>query len=674
MNTRIVAGAVAAAALSAAVAGVALARDDAPAASLAAPARVDNFRLVDHQGFAQDLKRLVDVKAIVVMTQANGDSGSRRAAKALEALKAAHPDVAFFMLNSSPKDERADIAAEASAQGYTIPVLDDPLQFAGEQIGARHVGEALVLEPKTLAVLYRGPIDRAGARKKAKGYLAEALADVKAGRPVQAAVVEAKGAAIGLASPADLSRRAEISYARDVAPILEAKCVTCHQPGGIGPFAMTDYKVVKGFAPMIREAIRTNTMPPWHPDPQVNAFRIDHSLTAEQQKTLVHWVEAGAPRGEGADPLAAAPRVAPEWPLGQPDLVIDIPAYTVPASGVVEYQYPTAQNPLTESRWVRAATLAPGDRQGVHHILAGYISGTPRPGPGSAAQWEASYGEYAVGGESFMVPEGSGVQLPAGGHMGFQMHYTPYGREAVDRSKMGLYFYAKGETPERVMRHYVIADNLIELPPGADHHQEVAYTVFPKDATLYSVFLHTHYRGKSGRVELIRPDGRKETLVNLPRYDFNWQRTYDFAKPVSIPAGSKLVATYWYDNSVRNAANPNPDETVIWGDQSWEEMHYTSIYYEWADETAAKPNDATPQMRASRVMGVLDDTLDGKVELAELRGRVAEALKPRFAEFDANGDGALDDKELAKTTPIVMRLATEGSRAPNRPQGAQAGQ
>lgn len=605
--------------------------------SVEIPVRVDDFRLVDHTGYAQSLRRLTDVKAIVLMTQVNGDAGSRAAAKALENLRKQHTGVEFLMLNSSLNDTRPAIAAEAAAQGYTIPILDDDLQLAGEQLGVTYAGEVFVLEPKLLRVLYHGP---------AGEPLAAALADIGAGRPVTTPVVAVTGAPIAFPQREQRAEHAKISYAKDIAPVLEAKCVVCHQEGGIGPFAMSEYAVVKQFAPMIRESLRTDTMPPWHPDPLIGKFKHDASLTGDQVRTLVHWVEAGAPRGEGADPLAAVKRSAPEWPLGEPDLVLDIPSFALPPSGEIQYQYPVAANPLTAGKWVKAATLMPGDRRGVHHILAGYISEEPRTGPASAGQWEANYGEYAVGGESFQVPKGMGIYLPPGGHMGFQMHYTPYGKEAVDNSKMALYFYPEGETPERIMRHTVIADNFIELPPNTDKHKEVAYLTFPKEAKLYSVFLHTHYRGQAGRLDMVLPDGTKQELINLPRYDFNWQRTYDFVEPVTVPAGAKLVATYLYDNSVRNASNPAPDEKVIWGDQSWEEMHYTSIYYEWTDERVGAEADATRQMRAGRVMGMLDDNVDGKVQLAEIKGRLTPLLKPRFAEFDKDGDGGIDAEEI----------------------------
>ncbi len=660
-------------ALTLAITGGALASMERASEARATPSVVDDFRLVDHAGHAQELRRLVDVKAIVVVAQVNRDAVSRRAALELEKLKAAHPDVEFLMLNSTPGVTRAALAAEASAQGYTIPILHDRLQLAGAQMGVTHAGEAFVLEPRTLKVLYRGPVDASGAKKKAKGYLAAALADVEAGRLVKVSGVAGKGATIAFPERARAKAHAQISYAGDVAPILQAKCVACHQEGGIAPFAMDSYAVVKGFAPMIRESVRTGRMPPWHPDPEVGVFKHDAGLSDAETRTLVHWIEAGATRGEGADPLAAAKLAAPEWPLGKPDLELEVPTYTLPAAGVVEYQYPATANPLTKGRWVKAATLLPGDRRGVHHILAGYIPGSPRKGPASQGQWEANYGEYAVGGESFEVPDGMGIYLPPGGNMGFQMHYTPYGVAASDTSKMGLYFHPEGEIPERALRHMVTVDNSIEIPPNTPNHREVAYSKFTKDAVLYSVFLHTHYRGISGSLELVKPDGSRKMLINLPRYDFNWQRTYDFVEPIKVPAGSKLVSTYIYDNSVRNAANPDPSATVFWGDQSWEEMHYTSFYYEWAGETVASTSGETQlaanaPFRPWRVMGMLDENLDEKVELAELRGLVKTALTPRFKEFDKDADGALDNAELSSATGVIMSIRRPDAKEPKAKQ------
>ena len=271
---------------------------------------------------------------------------------------------------------------------------------------------------------------------------------MSAGKAVAVSEVSGKGAAIAFPERSKRADHQTISYSKDVAPILEAKCVTCHQEGGIGPFAMKNYETVKGFAPMIREAIRTDAMPPWHPDPQVGTFKHEPGPQLRpdpHDRPLGRGRRAARRRRRSARRDRRASR--PEWPLGKPDLILDAPAFTIPPSGEVVYQYPTAANPLTEGRWVQAATLMPGDRRGVHHILAGYIPGEPKNGPASAGQWEANYGEYAVGGESFQVPAGLGIYLPPGGHMGFQMHYTPYGKEAVDNSKMASTSIRRARSP-----------------------------------------------------------------------------------------------------------------------------------------------------------------------------------------------------------------------------------
>ena len=654
------------------VAGVSCANRPEVSQRVEAPARADNFRLVDNTGIAQDLLRLVDVKAIVVMAQLNADSTSQAAAKSLEALKTQNPDVAFLMINSSLADTREQIAAEARAQGYTIPVLDDDLQFAGVQLGFKVAGEARLIEPKTLRILYAGPVTAAGARQPAQGYLAEALAAVKAGSLPVDATVEARGAVIDFPERAKGKEHLAISYATDVAPILEAKCVTCHQVGAIGPFAMDSYETVHGFAPMIREAIRTDTMPPWHPDPKVGAFHANPDLTSDEARTLVHWVEAGAKRGWGDDPLAKAAHVAPDWPLGRPDLVIDLPEFKLPASGAVNYQYPIVANPLSERRWVRASSYLPGERRGVHHILGGYVS-VPKGGGQEAMQrWEASYGDFAVGGDAFVLPTDIGIELPPGGGLNFQIHYTPFGKEATDRSRLGLYFYPENQKPKFAMRHGRIIDAFIEIPPGEELHAETAYTKFDKDALLYAFFLHTHYRGRAARVELVMPDGEHEMLISLPRYDFNWQRTYTFAEPVVAPAGSKVVVTYWYDNSARNLANPDPKTTVRNGEQSWEEMHYTSFYYRWSGETTEKPFPQTPLQPAASLIAMLDSNLNDSVEKGELGGMLGPVLGPRFTEFDKDGSYGLDEREILAAAPLLMGVMRQlVQRSPPAPPTLQ---
>jgi hypothetical protein len=608
--------------------------------------KVDNFRLVDQDSKSQDLYYNKNAAAVVIVSWADGQF-SRDTAPAIEALKAkyAGKNVRFFMLDSTPTDNRDAIGAEVKKASLSIPVMMDDNQLIGESLGVSKVGEGFVIDPKTWKVAYHGPIDDRFAGKSAKpkaavkkAYVADAIDALVAGHPVEVTNVKLDSPAIAFPERNRQADFVKISYTNDVAPILAKNCVACHSEGGIGPFAMDSYEKVKGFAPMIREAIRTDRMPPYNADPHVGKFANDMNLSNADAKTLVHWIEAGAPRGTGEDPLKINAKPAPEWPLGKPDMIITLPAFNVPASGVVDYQNPVVDNPMTEGRWLRASTVKAGDRRAVHHLLSNGVGG------------------YAVGAESTEYPAGTGSWVAAGQKFRFQMHYTPYGKETTDVTRVGLYFYPKGQEPNIVRRSAVIANPAIEIPPGEARHKEVAYITFPQNATLYTVFPHAHYRGENAQVFMQKPGGKEELILSLPKYDFNWQRGYDFATPISLPAGTKIITRYEYDNSRDNPANPDPTITVKWGEQSFEEMQYTALGFRWDDETVQnqKPEYMTA-LNASRSIGIMDSNLDGKVEKNEVRGRMGEMLRANWDKLDANKDGFLDEKELAGTTAQLNR-------------------
>ncbi len=640
------------------------------AAPVAAAAKIDNFRLVSADGFAHELYRLKDASAVVLVMHGVGSRDLAKDAPEIVRLQAAYKakGVEFLLLNSNPADTREAMLADVQKLGLSMPILQDDLQLVGEQIGATRVGETFVVNPKTWAIAYRGALSSA------------AIEDAAAGKPVSVASAPAKGAEIKFPARAAKARAefTQISYSDTIAPMLEAKCTACHQQGGIAPFAMDSYETVKGFAPMIREAVRTDRMPPWDPDPHVGKFKDDKSLSSDQVKTLVHWIEAGAPRGQGPDRLAAVKRVAPEWPLGKPDLVLEIPAYKIPATGVVDYQYPVVANPLTEGKWLKASTTVVGARQAVHHVLSGFVrDGEVRRG-GGGQMLGSSVGGYTVGMESVVNPKGMGTWVPTGGGFQFQMHYTPFGKEVTTQEKVGLYFYKDGEKPDLMMREMPLVDQFIELPPNDGAHKEIAYFNFPKDAILHTAVAHAHYRGTYSKLELRTPDGKQETILNVPFYDFNWQRMYEFAEPIKIPAGSKVIATYVYDNSKRNPANPNPNEKIVWGDQSFEEMFYTSLRYRWADETADKQTNYDNLLQQTRLLGMMDDNVDDKLQKSELRSQFAQlASAPgAFEMADANKDGGIDQPEFDKVLQMMqqMRRPGGGAQPAGRAKPAGAGQ
>ncbi len=627
----------------------------APAAAL--PARVDNFRLVTADGYARELSRYKDAPAIVLVM--GGAGHMETVGPELAKLEAAYTakGVEIFVVNSNPQDTREAMLADAAKYGFKSPILQDDLQLVGGQIGATTVGQSFVVEPKSMKIAYTGPIS------------AEAVDAVLAGKAPAAASVAVKGTPINFPdrAPAKKAEFAKISYSSTIAPLLEEKCVACHQEGGIAPFAMDNYDKVKAFAPMIREAVRTDRMPPWDPDPHVATFADDKSLSGAQIKTLINWIEAGAPRGDGEDSLAKVKHVAPEWPLGKPDMIVDIPKFTVPPTGYVDYQYPTVPNPLKEGKWLKASTAKVSQRQAVHHILSGVIAeGQTQKG---MQNWGGGVGGYTVGMESTVAPKGIGSWIPSGGEFAYQMHYTPFGKEAVSAEQIGLYFYKDGEKPELIMREMPLVDQFIKIPANDPAHKEIAYFNFPKDAILHTAVVHAHYRGTYSKLEILDPSGKRETILNVPFYDFNWQRMYEFAKPIEIKAGSKVIATYIYDNSKRNPANPDPNKEIVWGDQSFEEMFYTSLRYRWKDETVEKQTNYDQLLNKTRLMGMMDDNLDDKLQKGELRSQFAQlaAAPGAFEMADTNKDGGIDQPELEKVLAMMQQM-----RRPAASPAAQA--
>jgi hypothetical protein len=632
----------------------------------ATPDRVSDFQLTDTTRIAHRLSYYRYAPAIVLMSQKVGSPYSRAAAAELARLQAAYKDkgVLFYMIN--PADTREQAAAEVSANKFAVPLLMDDLQLVGEQMNIRREGEVFVLDPKAdFKVAYRGPLDDRFEKASpdtrtsaANGYAAAAIDAVLAHQPVaNPRVAATAGQAIAFPERRPVAEFADISYSKTVAPILEKKCVTCHQKGGIGPFRMDSYEVVKGFAPMMRETVMTRRMPPFFADPHVGKWSNDTSLTPEETRTLVHWIEAGAPRGKGEDILKTHAGEAPEWPaaLGKPDVVVQLPAFSVPASGVIEYQRMVVDNPFKGDAWLRAVAFKPGARPVLHHITSSYSpdrSLPPADIPGS------SVGSYVPGAGIQVYNEGTGAPVPVGGKLSYSMHYTTNGKAQTDATQIG--YYLLKAPPEIIRRAAVISNPLMYIPAGEARHQEVAYLEFPADAVLYSVHPHAHYRGYAVELTQITPDGKETPILSVPKYDFNWQLDYDLAQPLTVKKGTKLRVKWTYDNSEHNPANPDPKLNVAWGEQTWNEMMYFRVNYRWVDETSHHVrNDLQARLMESRVIGFLDTNADGKLEPSELRGNYA-GLKSRFAELDTDHDGTLDAKELAAaniTRGAIRRLA-----------------
>ncbi|MGH8177074.1 MAG: redoxin domain-containing protein [Steroidobacter sp.] len=538
------------------------------AGAVAPGEHVDNFALLDQNGKFHDLYYLSDAKAVVLMTHNNDCRAVQDALPALEQAKAAYGGrgVEFLMINA--EDARAAIAASGAASG--IPVLVDERRLVSESMQLNRASEVLVIDPKGWKVAYRGPV----ATKK-DNLLTGALDAVLAGQAVKKSKVAAKGCSIKLAKAGAPGRR--VSYSNEIAPLLIDNCVTCHRAGGIGPFAMTDYNVIRGFAPMIREVVRTKRMPPWHADPHVGVFEDARALTREEAQTLVHWIEAGAPRGKGADTLAEYKKTWAEWSFGKPDLIVELPAMDVPATGTVDYQFHVVPNTTGRDVWVRASDTIPGDRTVLHHVLSGVFDPALPERQREVRATSGELGGYVPGNGPVEYPAETGVLVRKDQSFAFQVHYTTSGKASRDVTRVGLYFH--DAPPKYEFKTAVIANPRIKIPANTKAHTESMVQDFPREVLMYSLTPHSHYRGRASNFVAKYPDGREELLLSVPKYDFNWQTTYSLAEPKVVPAGTKIVHSTTYDNSTQNPANPDPNRVVPWGLQSWDEMLYGVVRY-----------------------------------------------------------------------------------------------
>lgn len=377
----------------------------------------------------------------------------------------------------------------------------------------------------------------------------------------------------------------EITYAKQVAPILQERCVACHRPGQIGPFPLTDYDEASAFAREIKRSVLRRTMPPWKPVNDPSQFQEPRCLSEREIEILSKWVDGGTPAGDPED--LPPPRDWPEgWVLGTPDLVVQPEeGFEVPAIGPDIYRTFALPTHLSEDKWVTAVEIRPGSRRAVHHVQVTvdtsgaalrYDKEDPAPGYAPKAMFggflpASEMGGWVPGMTPKPLPEGVGRHLPKGSTLVLDIHYHPSGRREEDRTSLGLTF-AKG--PIRKRLRWVPTFNMgFEIPPGAKSHVVRAQWVLADNAHLLGVLPHMHYRGKEIKVEAFRPDGSIVNLVEIRDWDIGWQELYFFSKPIPAPKGTKIKLTCVFDNSVENRNNPaRPPIPVGWGPNSTDEM------------------------------------------------------------------------------------------------------
>ncbi len=387
------------------------------------------------------------------------------------------------------------------------------------------------------------------------------LDEILAGKPVSQSLTQVAGCPISrtIKPKAD----GTITYTKHVAAILQKNCQECHRPEQVGPMALLTYEDALGWAESIREVVEERRMPPWHADPRHGQFSNDRSLSKEERETLLGWIQQDCPQGDPRD-LPPAKRFPQGWTIGNPDVVFFLPdEFTVPAKAGkkgVRYQYFQVDTNFDEDRWVQAAEARPGNRAVVHHIIV-YVQ---KPGEEPGRKGPDGIGDgllvaFAPGELPAQFAPGTAKKIPKGSRLLFQMHYTPNGVEQKDRSSVGLIF-AK-QPPQYEVFTRAITQRRLAIPPGANNYEARSVTTFDRDVRLLSLFPHMHLRGKDFEYRVVYPDGKSDILLCVPRYDFGWQSNYRLAKPLDLPAGTRIECTAHLRQLSGQPQQPRPDQS-----------------------------------------------------------------------------------------------------------------
>jgi hypothetical protein len=482
-----------------------------------------------------------------------------------------------------PVLDRLETDYRARGVPFVSVDVDEPEGASvARSLGALTTPEVFFLD-RARTLRYRGAIDDQygiGYSKAAPTatYLVDALEAVLEGKDVLVEATASPGCVLGLEGGPSAELET-ITYHNRVSRILQRRCQECHRGGGAGPFPLESFEDAKDFSAMIAFVVEKEIMPPWFADPETGHWANDRSLSERDRRALLEWVSNEAPEGDAADAPLPRQWVA-GWSMGEPDAVVEIPEpFDVPAEGVVDYQYVYVKTDFPEDRWIQKMEILPTAPKVTHHVLVfleepgrkSIDDENRKPGePFFQGGLSGYFASTVPGQQPAIYPPGMAKRLPKGAWLKFQIHYTPNGEPATDRTRIGFVF--ADAPPRTTIETGAAFDTDFEIPPGARKHEVEASFRFEKNAVLLSFFPHMHLRGKAYRYELHYPDGESQVLLSVPRYDFNWQLHYQFEEPLEIPAGSVLEATGWFDNSAENPANPDSGIAVRFGEQSFEEM------------------------------------------------------------------------------------------------------
>ncbi len=535
-------------------------------------------------------------------------------------------------INSNPQDTAQAIREKINEFGIEFPIVKDSSQGLLDRFSATRTPEVFLLDDGGV-IRYHGRIDDqylpgVSRSNPTRRDLEIALDELLAGQPITVPETQFSGCLIGRIK-ATSEGGAVVTFTKDVARVLRTHCVECHQPGDIAPFSLVDYEEARGWADMMVEVIDAGTMPPWHASPDHGDFKNERRMPEEDKQILRDWLAAGSPFGAASDDLPPLPSERTGWNLPRtPDLVIPMSSrpFNVPKEGTIDYQYYVVDPGFKEGKWIVGAEIIPGDRSVVHHSIV-FI----RPPDGVDVVGLGWLAAYVPGYRPSPYPAGHGRWIPAGSKLVFQQHYTPNGRAASDITKIGLVFGDPAAIDHEVFTLMGINQEF-EIPPGASDYQvQGRIPYLPRDAKLLGISPHMHYRGKAFRMVGHATTGA-EILLDVPRYDFNWQHLYELRTPRPLADFEWIEFMCSYDNSSANRANPDPSQLVTWGDQSWEEM--AVVYMDVA--RPIKGTSTAPRSRQAVKPRLSDDTIS-----ARERELAREFVDDFMARFDPRGTGKI---------------------------------
>lgn len=564
---------------------------------------IPDLAFKDLDGKAGKLSGMMGENGLIIAVRSVGCPLSKKYAPTLKRLHDTWSSRGFGLLFINPceGDTVADMQGEVKAYGFKSRYAADPGAKIAAALGAFRTTDVFVLDAGRTLV-YRGAIDDQygiGYARNAPSetWLNDALTAIAGGRRVEVPATSAPGCELPIKAAAPSA--GAVTWHNRISRIVQQNCQECHREGESGPFELMTYKDVKSSRAMIERVVGNRTMPPWFADPKHGQWKNDRSLSDRDREDLLAWIKADCPKGDPADAPKPMSFVT-GWHLGRPDAILRMPRpIQVPAEGVVNYKYITVPTRFSEDKWVSAVEVRASAPEVVHHVLVFVKYPKDHPRAKDQPRFKGGLKGYFAGlvpGQNFLrFPKGTAKFLPKGAILVFQLHYTTCGRAVTDQTKLGLHFTT---TPERELRTLGIYNTRFRIPPGDGSHTVLADRRLRTPTRIFGFSPHMHLRGKAFRYDAVLPDGTTRTLLNVPRFDFNWQLFYQLREPVDLPAGTVIKCEAVFDNSADNPANPNPKKTVRFGEQTWEEMmigYYNAVELNESLRPKSAPKPAAPK-------------------------------------------------------------------------------